>query len=245
MNNAFIFETEAEAWPQSEYQYEDLEGDYESEYEGEGEYESDYEGDLEADYEDELEAFEYEDAEVVRDHRRSGGARGPMPFRPARAVMGWPFARAMAPRFRPAAFRFRPGPRVYRRAPVLGYRRGPWGHRRRPFGWRPGFGTPFQGQPVGTPGAGFAPAEGIGSPSAPSSIVMLLQRLLNQVMGANLPVDGVMNVETRSALRSFQSQPADASPPPPAPDPGAPPPPQQTEYDELEYLENEFDEFGY
>ena len=91
------------------------------------------------------------------------------------------------------------------------------------------------------------PVEGIGSPSEPSSIVMLLQRLLNQIMGARLPVDGVMNVETRSAIRSFQSQPADATPPPPppsGPDPGAAPPPQN-EFDELEYLENEFDEFGY
>jgi peptidoglycan hydrolase-like protein with peptidoglycan-binding domain len=78
---------------------------------------------------------------------------------------------------------------------------------------------------------------------------MLLQRLLNRLMNANLPVDGVMSDATRSALQTFQSQPAE----PPSPPPGATPPPAgpeggsapQSEYDELAYLESEFDEFAY
>ncbi len=45
-------------------------------------------------------------------------------------------------------------------------------------------------------------------PFQPSSeLVRLLQSLLNRILGLNLAVDGVMNVETRSAIRSFQNQP--------------------------------------
>jgi hypothetical protein len=67
-------------------------------------------------------------------------------------------------------------------------------------------------------------------------------------MNTNLPVDGVMTDATRNALQTFQSQPAE----PPSPPQGATPPPgpegrdtPQSEYDELAYLESEFDEFGY
>jgi len=74
---------------------------------------------------------------------------------------------------------------------------------------------------------------------------------LNKTTGANLPVDGVMSVETRSALRSFQNQPSEPAPtdapppPPPPPGPEAGGTPPQAEYDELAFLETEFDEFGY
>lgn len=40
----------------------------------------------------------------------------------------------------------------------------------------------------------------------PTETISLLQSLLNQVLGLNLPVDGTMNVETRSAIRSFQNR---------------------------------------
>jgi hypothetical protein len=36
--------------------------------------------------------------------------------------------------------------------------------------------------------------------------VSLIQRLLNRFLGLDLPVDGIMNVDTRSALRSFENQ---------------------------------------
>lgn len=234
MKDAFIFETEGEdSYPQGETSYEDFEGEYEA-----GDYEAeDYE-----DYED----FEFGDAEMsdeIRGRGRVGGgvAVRPMAVRPARRFAPYRPVRRMPYRFRPAGYRMRS---------------------RWPYRWRPGmrrypyrYGTPYQpGITPYQPGfgmqPGFAggPVDGLGSVAQPSSIVMLLQRLLNRIMGANLPVDGVMGVETRSALRSFQSQPD--TPPPPPPVDGPPPPPggeapPQNEYDELEYLEGEFDEFGY
>lgn len=69
--------------------------------------------------------------------------------------------------------------------------------------------------------------------SQSSGMVSLLQSLLNKTLGLNLPVDGVMNVETRSAIRSFQNQPGAPSPADgggdagnaPAPSESAPPEP--------------------
>lgn len=39
-----------------------------------------------------------------------------------------------------------------------------------------------------------------------SECIRLVQRLLNKFLGLNLPVDGVMNVDTRSAIRSFEGR---------------------------------------
>jgi hypothetical protein len=101
-------------------------------------------------------------------------------------------------------------------------------------------------------------------PSEGSDLVRLVQSLLNKVMGTNLDQNGVLGVETRSAIRSYQNQGA-----PTAAEPqGAPPngnqpaangtsqgstapdkPPisdsdKQSEYDEFEFLDPE-DEFEY
>jgi hypothetical protein len=229
MKNAFIFETENESPYQDEYSYEDFESDYE-------------------DFED-LEDEGYEMADEirgrVRDHRRAvSPVARPNAYRPFRAVTPFRGVRRVPYGFRPGAYRHRYRPGAYR----FGYR---------PYRWRPGFRRYGYGygaayQPgmgsIAQPGFGSgAPADGLASPLQPSMIVMLLQRLLNRTMGTNLPVDGVMSVETRNALRDFQSQPAE----PPSPPPGATTPPgpeggaPQSEYDELAYLESEFDEFGY
>jgi len=61
---------------------------------------------------------------------------------------------------------------------------------REPFdGWRPG----------GEPGAGA-------SSGLPSEYVRWVQSCLNQYLGLQLPVDGIMNAATRSAIRSFQER---------------------------------------
>lgn len=93
-------------------------------------------------------------------------------------------------------------------------------------------------------------------------MVRLVQSLLNKALGLNLPVDGVMSVETRSAIRSFQNNastpaPGGSAPPSggaapaddaatsggsadaPADDKDAP----QAEYDEFEFYDSESDEF--
>ena len=127
MNNAFIFETEEqESYPQGEYSYEDMEGDFEAE---------DYE-----DYED-FEATQYEDPEMeevrVRDHRRGGGA--------GRAWAPRPYVRPGQVRsFARPGYRFRPGVPRYRFG-RWGNRPRWWGNRYRPYGWRRGYGAPYYG----------------------------------------------------------------------------------------------------
>jgi hypothetical protein len=229
MKDAFIFETEAEdSYPQGEYSYEDFEGDYEAEdYEGEGYETEGYEAE---DYEaEDFEDYEY-DPEMEDEFRgriRGGIGMRPRAFSPVRRIAPFRQARFAPMRFRP------PGMNRFRR----------------PYRWRPGFRRPRFGFGGGIqPGTEPFPSDGVGSQMQPSNIVMLLQRLLNRTMGANLPVDGVMSVETRSALRSFQSQ-ADTPPtpnsPPSPPVGGTDAAPPQAEYDELEFLESEFDEYGY
>lgn len=231
MKDAFIFETEEVSPYQGEYSYEDFESDYE-------------------DFEDqEDEAYEMADEfrGRVRDHRRASSpvARSNA-YRPYRAVAPFRGVRRVPFGFRPAAYRYGYRPGAYR----PGYRPSRWRPGLRRYGY--GYGGAYQpGMNSGMPQPGFgsgAPADGLASPLQPSTIVMLLQRLLNRTMGTNLPVDGVMSVETSNALRNFQSQPAE----PPSPPPGATTPPgpeggdaPQSEYDELAYLESEFDEFGY
>ncbi len=67
---------------------------------------------------------------------------------------------------------------------------------------------PTRQPPVQTPattGMPSPPPEN-DSPSEGSEFIRWVQNTLNQTMGLNLPVDGVMGVETRSAIRSFQSR---------------------------------------
>ena len=56
-------------------------------------------------------------------------------------------------------------------------------------------GAPIDGQPPQP-----EPSE------APSEYVRWVQSCLNQVMGLRLPIDGIMNMQTRSAIRSFQER---------------------------------------
>ena len=91
-----------------------------------------------------------------------------------------------------------------------------------------------------------------------SECIRLVQSLLNKVLSLNLPVDGVMNIQTRSAIRSFQSQkhsPADDaadSPTEGAPVEDAANEPNQSgddtdqgqeEYDAFEFYDTEADYF--
>jgi hypothetical protein len=111
-------------------------------------------------------------------------------------------------------------------------------------------------------------------PSEGSNLVKLVQSLLNKVLGTNLVQNGVLGVETRSAIRSYQNQGAPSAvepqgtPPngnqptangtPQGPtdrdEPAGSDPDKQSEYDEFEFLdpEDEFefyntesDEYGY
>jgi peptidoglycan hydrolase-like protein with peptidoglycan-binding domain len=112
------------------------------------------------------------------------------------------------------ARRFEPprkGPSRHRR-PII---RPPW----LPFippAW-PGFPTPEppQDAPPGRDAPRAEPSGGAptgGQPSqpepseAPSEYVRWVQSCLNQVMGLQLPIDGIMNTQTRSAIRSFQER---------------------------------------
>jgi hypothetical protein len=101
-------------------------------------------------------------------------------------------------------------------------------------------------------------------PPEGSDLVKLVQSLLNKVLGTNLDHNGVLGVETRSAIRSYQTQgtPSAAEPqvaPPNGNQPAANGTPQgstdpdkppgsdsdkQSEYDEFEFLDPE-DEFEY
>jgi len=88
---------------------------------------------------------------------------------------------------------------------------------------------------------------------ANTECVRLVQRLLNRQLGLTLPVDGIMSVETRSAIRSFDSGEGSTaapnlSPPPEAPvddqphQQGLDAGPAQDEYGTFEIYE---DETGY
>lgn len=111
-----------------------------------------------------------------------------------------------------------------------------------PRGWRPPhywpygrgrrypWGLPYPGAPGTTPstsGAGDVSDSGAGSvpppPETGGELVRLLQRLLNRLMNLNLPVDGVMNVETKNAVQAFQNQPPAAVEPTGGPPPGSAP----------------------
>ena len=101
-------------------------------------------------------------------------------------------------------------------------------------------------------------------PSEGSDLVKLVQSLLNKVLGTNLVQNGVLGVETRSAIRSYQNQgaPTAVEPqgaPPNGNQPAANGTPQgstdsdklagsdsdkQTEHKEFEFLDPE-DEFEY
>jgi hypothetical protein len=78
----------------------------------------------------------------------------------------------------------------------------------------------------GAPQAGFGSAAppqaifgGAPAPAPPqegSEHVRVMQSLLNRALGLNLPVNGVLDTATRSAIRSFQGQNSDAAEPAPA-----------------------------
>lgn len=226
MNNPFIFETEAEnSYSQGEFSnYEDFEAE-------------------------DFEAENYE-AEDFEDYEMADEVRGRVPARPIARPNVRPMSYRPVRSFAPVR-RVRRTPYGFRKA----YRYRPWAYQnqyRNPYRWRPGYrryGYGYGGyQP--SMAAGYPP-DGLASPSQPSGLVMMLQRLLNRTINANLPVDGIMSVETRNALRTFRNQAIEPPPSPvaaPPPAPGASPDgadAPQSEYYELEYLENEFDEFGY
>lgn len=77
--------------------------------------------------------------------------------------------------------------------------------------------------------------------------IKLVQGLLNKALGLNLLVDGIMSVETRSAIRSFQSQKDSSDEPAPtgidavSTEPSSQPPNGQEEYEAFEF--NPFSEF--
>lgn len=108
---------------------------------------------------------------------RPGYARRPQQRRPIRRqISGYPT--------RPS----RPRPLPPR--PARPYRRRPLRPRRIP---RPGI-TVIRDYPVGEPSA------------SGTEYVRWVQSSLNQILDLNLPLDGVMGVETRSAVRSFQEK---------------------------------------
>lgn len=101
-------------------------------------------------------------------------------------------------------------------------------------------------------------------PPEGSDLVKLVQSLLNKVLGTNLVQNGVLGVETRSAIRSYQNQgvPSVAEPqgappngnqptangtpqgPTDRDEPAGSDPDKQSEYDEFEFLDPE-DEFEF
>jgi peptidoglycan hydrolase-like protein with peptidoglycan-binding domain len=61
--------------------------------------------------------------------------------------------------------------------------------------------------PIGYPPPFFSVSSNLAAPFQDNpELIRLVQSLLNRVSGLNLPVDGVLNVETRSAIRNFQNK---------------------------------------
>ncbi len=83
-------------------------------------------------------------------------------------------------------------PRLPRPWPPVGY----------PYPWPPPE-PPQPSQEPPPPGPAPAPAEPV---EQGSEFVRWVQSSLNQILSLNLPLDGVMGVETRSAVRSFQEK---------------------------------------
>lgn len=250
--NPFLFESEeSENGSQYEDSSEFFENEYEvDEYEGEGEYdEKEYENEYDESEYDETEYDEAEYDETEYDEMESGdeyedevrGVRNyRAPVRTARSLSRYrPYsARRLRPLGRPP---FRPRPQ-FRARPQMRQWRAPspsWRPRRQ---WRPRY--PRYPYPYPYPYYSTRPLIATQSePAAPQSseMVRLLQTLLNKTLGLNLPVDGVMSVETRSAIRSFQDQPSAPPPtggdaePAPAPGGGAPPPEAPASAEEFEF----------
>ena len=79
-----------------------------------------------------------------------------------------------------------------------GHSHGQWGHRARPPFW------PYAEAPWYYAGAPAASPQD--SAALSSEHVSWVQNCLNSFLGLQLPTDGVMNVQTRSAVRSFQER---------------------------------------
>ena len=279
----YEYEDEGEFEFEDEYEFED-EGEFEGDYEFEDEYEGDYEFEDESDYETgkrrrgggraiprniRIAPRKQPLRVTTRDHRSQN-----RPSAQRRVVPAW----RQSSRNRPAP-RFSGAPRWQRPLRNLPRNQQPWylqrnryaGYqpfyqnirRKRPRRWRyrGQTGYPRPNDPRFDNNFGSAPQpinpsgdSGSQSPQDSSESIRVLQSLLNRVLGLNLPVDGTMNVETRSAIRSFLSQkdpPANgaAGPPPePAPaepvnasQPGGATEEPQGEYDEFEFYDNESD----
>jgi hypothetical protein len=239
--NPFLFESEeSEDESQFEDSFEFFENEYADEfYEGEGE--------------DEYGETEYED-----EFRRGGSRRVPMP-RPRQQQQRARQQQQQRQRQQQRRQQQRRQQQLQqrRRQQQQRDRRQRPGDSRRP---RPRFPAvyPFPFFSSGSLTSGAQPSQ-----ENPET-VRLLQGLLNKALGLNLPLDGVMNVETRSAIRSFQnppSTPANDSPPtggapvetgstPPAENgaKNAAPPSEdkdkpQEEYDELGFYDTESNYF--
>lgn len=255
MSNEFIFETKGFG---NESQFENS-----SEF-FEGEFEDEFEDEYLGENEDEIRrgaSFRrpaYRPAVRSFNRPRSFARR---PFAARRPLAGRRSFAARRPLARPGWRR--PGTRLRspyglrRRYPNYGrrfpLRRSPLYPRRypspypQPYPYPAPYPAPLPSSEQPPPPASTTPASsGAGAPQAisggaapppqeGSEQVRLTQSLLNRVLGLNLPVNGIMDAATRSAIRSFQSQNPDAAPPPPPPaepapaegtagEPAAPPP---------------------
>ena len=263
MNTPFVFETEDER--------------YVPEMEGYG---FENEEDLgEYDFEDEVRDHRRQSNRAMPVRSRPAVRHVPRSF--ARPAVPRPFAPRPSSRFRPGvrplqrpSALFRPVQMQFRRPGVFtrGLSRAPFRFGaqrpliRRPLMMRPG--VPFRGWPhrrwrpflhgvnrFFPPNAAFGPQFDDGSaPIRSERLIRLIQSLLNQVNGSNLPVDGVLDGATLDAISQVPdaalpaNEPAPLQPPPPV-DPVAPPlapPPEPAPTGEMEtyFNESEFeDEF--
>lgn len=226
--NPFLFEAEDS---ETKSHFKDSFEFYENEFSDEaGEYEfEEYEDELdETQFEDEYNEAEFEDeyGRAGRSRNYTPRLRQSRPYRPPIKQRPQPrqplrpqirdhrqqrrYHRSQIPQHRPLSYQSRPYQKRQAQLRPWLYKKRSRHYQQRPWNYQQRFRRRHQPRYPGiysNPYYSSRPWTTLGEPLPQNStIVSLLQSLLNKTLGLNLPIDGVMDIETRSAIRSFQNQ---------------------------------------